>query len=128
MNPSHQLLRQYVTQGDDAAFRELVTSHVNLVYSAALRVLHDDKSLAEDVVQAVFTELAKKAGSISEDVILSGWLYRTAIHLATRRQRTEMRRQHREREAVAMQALDESDGELWGLCRSRVGRGDEPAQ
>ena len=64
MNPSHQLLRQYVTQGDDAAFRELVTSHVNLVYSAALRVLHDDKSLAEDVVQAVFTELAKKAEAL----------------------------------------------------------------
>lgn len=79
-------------------------------------------------MQAVFTELAKKAGSISEDVILSGWLYRTAIHLATRRQRTEMRRQHREREAVAMQALDESDGELWASVAPELDAAMNPAQ
>ena len=91
----------------------MVNQHLNLVYSAALRVLGGNASEAEEVVQATFTELARKAGGLREKVILSGWLYQTAVHLAQRRLRTESRRRHREQEAVAMNAFGESDQEPW---------------
>ncbi len=113
MNSSQNLLHKYTHQGDDAAFRELVRMHLNLVYAAALRVLQGNSSAAEDVVQATFTELARKAGTLGQDVILSGWLYRTAVHLAQRNVRAETRRMNREKEAVAMSALEENDQETW---------------
>jgi len=58
MTDDTQLLEEYA-HGSETAFRELVARYVNLVYSAALRHL-DDGHQAEDVVQTVFTHLAKK--------------------------------------------------------------------
>ena len=56
------LLRQYAG-GDEAAFTTLFERHVHLVYSAALRQARNP-SQAEEVSQAVFILLARKAGSL----------------------------------------------------------------
>ncbi len=48
-----ELVRQYVAQGSDAAFRALVGRHVDLVYGAALRQV-GDAGIAEEVTQNVF--------------------------------------------------------------------------
>jgi DNA-directed RNA polymerase specialized sigma24 family protein len=63
MLDDHQLLAQFVNGGSQDAFAELVTRHLNFVYSAALRQVRTSQ-LAEDVAQMVFANLARKAGSL----------------------------------------------------------------
>src|SRR5438045_3603024 len=67
------LLREYADRGLQTAFAELVGRHVDLVYSSALRQVHDAHA-AEDVTQAVFILLAQKAGQIRPGSVLSAWL------------------------------------------------------
>lgn len=96
-----QLLRDYAARRSEPAFAELVRRHVDLVHSAALRMVRD-AHLAEDVTQSAFVALAQNAASLTERPVLSGWLHRTAQNLAANAVRTEVRRRARETEAVAM--------------------------
>src|SRR5260221_11990215 len=75
MTPDSELLRQFAQTNSETAFAELVKCHVNLVYSAALRQVNGDEHLAKDVAQMVFTDLARKANSLSRRETLTGWLY-----------------------------------------------------
>jgi RNA polymerase sigma factor (sigma-70 family) len=102
MFDDRQLLQQYAREGSEAAFGELVARHVNLVYSAALRRTNGDAHLAQDVAQLVFTDLARKAGSLPKGVVLSGWLHRASRFAAAQLMRTEQRRMTREQEALMM--------------------------
>src|SRR3954470_3072407 len=96
MQPDNELLRQYATAKSEEAFAELVKRHVNLVYSAALRQVGGDAHLAHDVAQTVFTDLARKASSLSNRGSLTGWLYTSAYFAANKMARTETRRRERE--------------------------------
>ncbi len=104
----HELLRRYAEHGDEEAFTELVRRHLNLVWAAALRV-GGNPELARDVAQTVFTDLARKAGSLPQDTILAGWLYRAACLAATNQVRGETRRVLREQYAMATQDPVHSD-------------------
>src|SRR6266850_985816 len=95
-----QLLRDYAEQRSDRAFTDLVTRHINFVYSTALRVVHETH-LAEDVTQLVFIKLARKARSLRHGTVLTGWLYRTTHFVSQTVLRSDWRR--RKREYVAMQ-------------------------
>jgi RNA polymerase sigma factor (sigma-70 family) len=106
MTDSQRLLREYAN-GSEPAFRELVSRYVNLVYSAAVRLVDGDAHLAEDVAQTVFVDLARKAETLSRDVMLGGWLHRHTCFVASKVMRSERRRQFRERQAVQMNALDD---------------------
>ena|SRR5215471_12751516 len=55
------LLAAFVQDHSDSAFRELVARYIDLVYSTALRLVHGDRHLAQDVAQIVFVDLACKA-------------------------------------------------------------------
>jgi RNA polymerase sigma factor (sigma-70 family) len=99
-----QLLRQYAEERREAAFEELVRRHIDLVYSAARRMVRD-ASLAEDVTQGVFLALSRGAGQLAERPILCGWLHRTAQNLAASTIRSNVRRCAREQEAAAMNEL-----------------------
>ena len=99
-----QLLRDYVEKRSEAAFAELARRHVDLVYSAALRMVCDPH-LAEDVTQGAFVALAKSADRLTERRVLSGWLHRTAQNIAAQTVRTIERRRAREKEAAAMNEL-----------------------
>jgi len=99
-----QLLRDYAGSRSEAAFAELVRRHVDLVYSAALRMVCDSHQ-AEDVAQSVFVTLAQNARQLTQHPVLSGWLHRTAQNLAANAVRTNVRRQTREQEAAAMNEL-----------------------
>ena len=96
-----QLLRQYAELRAEAAFGELVRRHVDLVYSAAVRMVRDTH-LAEDVTQGVFVALSRSAGQLTERPVLSGWLHRTTQNLAANAVRSDVRRRAREQEAAAM--------------------------
>ena len=104
---SASLLAAYAKTGSEAAFRELVTRYMDLVYSAAVRLVGNDADLAKDVAQTVFAELAKKAPRLPRDVMLGGWLHHHTVYVASTLMRGERRRQARERQAVEMNALED---------------------
>jgi RNA polymerase sigma factor (sigma-70 family) len=99
------LLRQYAEQRSQEAFAALVNRHLNLVYSAALRLVRSPQ-LAEEVAQSVFTDLARNADKLRPDTILAAWLYRVAYRTAVDVVRREARRQNREQKAVVMAAMN----------------------
>ena len=79
-----ELLQAYAQNRSESAFTELVQRHIDLVYSAALREAHGDASQAEDIAQAVFAELARRASSLVRHPALAGWLY-TCVRRMTRK-------------------------------------------
>lgn len=97
------LLRRYAETGDQPAFAALVERRIDLVYSAALRHLDGVAHRAQDVTQAVFTQLAGNARALAGRDELLGWLYVATHHAAANLKRTESRRQAREAEAHSMQ-------------------------
>jgi RNA polymerase sigma factor (sigma-70 family) len=108
MTDSRTLLAEYAAHGSESAFRELLESYIDLVYSTAVRMTDGDTHRAEDITQTVFTDLARLAGTFSPAVMLGGWLHRRTCHVAATVMRSERRRQKRERLAAEMNALYEN--------------------
>lgn len=109
--PDSELLRQYAHDHSGAAFTALVERHISLVHSVAFRHTNNQQH-AEDITQAVFIILARKASSLGRKTILPGWLYHTARLTAANFQRSENRRIHREQEAYMQSILAESAPDL----------------
>lgn len=105
MTDSQQLLAEYVTKASEPAFRELVVRYVDLVFSAALRLVDGDAHRAQDVSQVVFVDLARLAGRLQSGTLLGGWLHRHTCYVARTMMRGERRRDARERQAAEMNAL-----------------------
>jgi RNA polymerase sigma factor (sigma-70 family) len=106
MMDDSELLRQYARGGSEQAFTELVSRHLPLVYSAALRQVGGDHELAKDVAQQVFIDLARKAGSLVGREVLTGWLYTSTRFGAIKTLRSEERRVAREQIGAAIQAVN----------------------
>jgi RNA polymerase sigma factor (sigma-70 family) len=94
-----QLLERFNARRDrtgEAAFSALVMRHGPMVLTVCRQLL-GDRHLAEDVFQAVFLVLARKARSIRDPDLLGNWLYGVALRTARKaRGRLARQRQHEE--------------------------------
>src|SRR5262249_51581110 len=100
-----ELLGQFATQGDADAFAELVRRHGAMVFRVCRDVLHSRED-AEDVWQATFLVLARKAPSGRWRESGGAWLYGVASRLALKARAAARRRETRERHAPAPAAPD----------------------
>ena len=79
-------------EGDPSpALSELFRRHGRMVERTVLRQVRDEH-LAQDVCQAVFWILLRKAGSLKGTGEIGGWLHRTATLVARNALRVEARR------------------------------------
>src|SRR5580658_3024234 len=112
MTDDMELVREYARHNSEEAFAKVVSRHINLVYSVALRQVHDPH-LAEEITQAVFIILARKAESLGRKTILPGWLCRTARYTSANALTIQRRRQHREQQAYMQSILNEPQPDPW---------------
>jgi RNA polymerase sigma factor (sigma-70 family) len=102
-----QLLHLFTTRSDEAAaeaaFGALVERHGPLVLRVCRDVLGDEHA-AEDVFQATFLVLARRASSIRNADSVAGWLCRIARRVAAKSRANAACRRARERSCAEMAA------------------------
>jgi RNA polymerase sigma factor (sigma-70 family) len=103
-----ELLRQFIYERDEASFATLVRRHGPMVLSVCRNVLHHQQD-AEDVFQATFLLLARKADTIRKQQSLSSWLHGVAYRLALKMRTQKSRRQDRERSAPLPSSTESDD-------------------
>src|SRR5262245_32901924 len=77
----HELLRRFIDARDEDAFNGLVERHGNTVWRLCRRMMTKNED-AEDVYQAAFVVLSRKAASIHRGEAVGAWLYRVAYRIA----------------------------------------------
>jgi RNA polymerase sigma factor (sigma-70 family) len=97
------LLERFAETGDEAAFSALVERHGPMLVALCRRLV-SDADLADDVLQATFVVLAKKARSIRRRESLASWLYGVAQRLARQARLAEVARSRRERRVAQERA------------------------
>jgi RNA polymerase sigma-70 factor (ECF subfamily) len=101
-----QLLERFARLGDEGAFAALVARHGAGVLAVCRRVLAHEQD-AEDVAQATFLVLARKAALVRWRCSVERWLRSVAYRLALRARGSAVRRRLRERPVEAWEQLPE---------------------
>jgi RNA polymerase sigma factor (sigma-70 family) len=113
----HLLLDRFVRQRDEQAFAVLMSRYAPLVWSACRRVSVQEQD-AEDVFQATFLLLARKAGTIRKAASVGSWLFGVAYRLALRGKADAARRRLHEGRAVPPAVPDHSADVTWREVRA----------
>jgi len=118
-----QLLQRFAQQRDEAAFEVLVWRHGTMVLNVAQRLLHQSAD-AEDVFQATFLTLARKASAIRRGTSVGSWLYKVAYRLALRARQSAARRQRYEQPGIeiASAPVESDDAEVSAVLTQEVDR------
>jgi RNA polymerase sigma factor (sigma-70 family) len=93
-----RLLELFVRQRDDTAFSVLLHRYGPMVWHVGRRVVVNSHD-ADDVFQATFLLLARKAESIRKQESIACWLHGVAYRLAVQLRKQRTRRRARERQA-----------------------------
>lgn len=107
-----ELLRRFLTQREEDAFAALVHRHGTMVLRVARRVLGNDAD-AEDVFQATFLLLSRRAAAIRKREAVAGWLHGVAHRLALSARTKRMRRQEREWQAAETRPTETPTTAAW---------------
>ncbi len=119
-----QLLDRFTANRDEAAFEQLMARHGRMVLAVALGSL-DDRSIADDVYQAVFLVLVDKAHAIRGDQSLAAWIYRITQRISRQANLDATRAHRRLQRAGELKSLEQSsemDRELQQMLHSEVAR------
>jgi RNA polymerase sigma factor (sigma-70 family) len=81
--PDKALLQRFRKEGDQAAFEVLLWRYGPMVWGLGRRLLGTEQD-AEDVFQATFLVLARRAGAVGKPGSLGSWLHQVAFRLALR--------------------------------------------
>jgi len=112
-----QLLDRFRLERSEASFAVLVQRHGPMVLSVCRRVLHNVQDV-EDAFQATFLVLAKKAATLRQPPLLSGWLHGVAYHVALRLKAKTQRRTAHEHRVDPPHPSDALDDITWRELRS----------
>src|SRR5579859_3952745 len=115
-SPDGVLLERFLASRDESAFEALVRRHGPLVLGACRRLLADPND-ADDVFQATFVVLARKAGAIRNRASVGAWLYGVAYRIARRAKARAERRRIEESQAVIATSSDPADLRAWHELR-----------
>ncbi len=106
------LLEQYIRHRDEAAFSALVRRHGPLVWRVCRRVLRQIED-AEEVYQATFLVLARRAAKIRKPSALACFLYGVAYRIACKVRADAFRRQLPQGELIAETVGDAAEEAAW---------------
>lgn len=106
--PDAQLLERWTTLRDQAAFELLLWRHGPMVLNTCRRLLRRGEDV-EDVFQATFLVLVRKAGSIRRGAALAAWLHRVACRIALRVRAANAQRAGREQPLVDVPAAADAE-------------------
>jgi RNA polymerase sigma factor (sigma-70 family) len=106
------LLERFIAQREEGAFVALLKRHGPMVLQVCRRI-QDNEHEAEDVFQATFLLLARKARSIRKPDSLASWLHGVAYRLALAAKAQRTQRQAYERQAADMRSTSGVSDHGW---------------
>jgi RNA polymerase sigma factor (sigma-70 family) len=104
----NDLITRFLDGDRQNAFRALVEKHSAMIYGCARRIVGDHET-AQDVTQAVFILLSRKAPDLKNHRSITGWLYRCASLVSRDALKLSRRRAARERDSL----VAEPDADRW---------------
>src|SRR5262249_43060038 len=107
-----ELLHRFAARRDEAAFEVLVWRYGPLVARVGRRLLRHEQD-AEDVFQATFLTLARKAGSVAKRASLAAWLHQVAFRIALRARAAASKRRVSAGVAVESQPAPPTESNEW---------------
>ncbi len=105
-----ELLNQFLI-GDEAAFKELIERHAELVRGVCFRVLRNSTD-CEDAFQATFFILASQAKNQVWQDSIGGWLHQVARRVSLRLRADVARRKRRDMQSCKAQLQTDNDPAL----------------
>jgi RNA polymerase sigma-70 factor (ECF subfamily) len=111
-----QLLERFLARRDEGAFAALMDRHGPMVLAVCRGVLRDGHD-AEDVFQATFLVLVRRAAAVRKRESVGSWLHGVAYRLSVRARREAARRRARDSRRAALMIAEPVDEALWGDLR-----------